>query len=1149
LKSFQESNMRGSENVFMGLLAVLVMGLALPARSTPASTESRPAANQKSTAPEVTGPDSADVLTVMRPVLDRMRESVGLPSYTSVRGVSDEERMKDLLGELRRPVKCDPAAEARMRDIEFMLATVPDYVDSNTAWMADEVLGAVQAALPHQGYVLDRFYLPELPEDAASHTGQGDEDHQVDDKRPAKHGATRRPHEIQPGALIFRGTCGWQVVLITPETATLGLHVAAFETAARFIMIWKARMDLELGTKPEDVYKELLIVGPTFSGSIDFLVAALERLATTEPGPQSIRVISGSATADINPTRFKGLCENLKHLKGCSYAAAMHSNRRTVNELCAFLSRMNPSWVPAKVGVVAEANTSFGIEFRSLFVGCASRRYTFPLHVSQLRADASAAPALPVLLTSPATALKLGEHIHPVDLVPPMRPDVASPLTDQSIGAMLDDIRHSGLAAVGIYATDVRDALFLSREIKRAVPEVQLFFPSAHLLYLHPHFVAYTRGAIVASTYPLSPFPQLWGTRGEDSSLREVFPSTVAQGVFIATLTQARRGADYLPDFPYSGPVDEDSVGDPELGGKPGMWMSIVGDDGLWPVQQHPAADANTRGPLLKRSPRIVVMAGVVLALIVGGHAAAWRALEPLRRQHRPITLIGNVLVATLGFWMGTVAFVNWFGPELALAITIGLIPVAASTAIIAISPTRALSPWSAQPPLQARTIVRPFRVAEWVIGVCWLLPSVALMTSVISTYWVSGVAATAKLAAARTIGAGIASPGASTVCLLAALYVPVIWSLVRLKALGYGYGTLAAGSRAFRHLLGSEEGTQSLAELLDVPARHLPRWYLTAIAVILSVAAGLLWSNVATVDGMAYTLFLGSASLIGVAAALALLVQSAEIWRRLQMLLMTMADLPLATALARLGLSRLRWHISVVPPDTRDLRIPLSLAAELRDHISDASVAALFGPETTAALDRLADDGGDRRTAVALTQSATWLELWTLSDALLPALVSCRWTKCAARTRRLASETPPVAACLDCCETLMAAVRALVLRDWTSRIMSGVFAAMVILGLLIAAHLLYAFQGRAFLLGLDVSVLMVASLAAVWILIGLEKDAILSLIWRTTPGRVTFNWLLVQRLVVYGVLPLLLVLGSMFPEVGETLVRLMEPLRKLTSL
>jgi hypothetical protein len=53
----------------------------------------------------------------------------------------------------------------------------------------------------------------------------------------------------------------------------------------------------------------------------------------------------------------------------------------------------------------------------------------------------------------------LGERIRPVDLVPPLRPDLASPLTDMSIAAMLDDIRRSGLAAVGIYATDVRDAL------------------------------------------------------------------------------------------------------------------------------------------------------------------------------------------------------------------------------------------------------------------------------------------------------------------------------------------------------------------------------------------------------------------------------------------------------------------------------------------------------------------------------------------------------------------------------------------------------------------------------------------------------------------------------------------------------------------
>jgi hypothetical protein len=1179
--------MRGAENVFMGLLAALAVGLGLPASSPPAPAAepqpetAPPAVAERTVAPVAIGSTRADVLAATRPVLERMRESVGLAPSRSGRG-GDEKRLHDLVSEVQRPVKCSHDDVPRARHVDFILATVPDYVDSNTAWMADEVLGAIRAALPHDGYVLDRFYLPELPSDSG---GQP--------PRPSTaQEAAVRLHESQPGVIIFRADCGWQVVLIALETATSGLHVAAFENAARFILLWQERTDKALKKDPAGVFRELRIVGPTFSGSVDFMVGSLLRLANTEPRPQSLRVISGSATADSNPAKLKSLCGRLSELQDCSYATAMHSNGETVSRLCTFLSGMNPSWVPRRVGVLVEFNTSFGMDFRELFDRCASRRYAFPLHIAQLRADARAAPALPFLLTSPAAALKLGERDGAVDLVPPLRPAVASPLTDQLIAAILDDIRHSGLAAVGIYATDVRDALFLSREVKRAAPDVQLFFPSAHLLYLHPDFVAYTRGAIVASTYPLSAFPQLWGggTDGRSASLREVFPSTVAQGVFIATLTQARRDANFLPDYPYSARSnDEDSVGMPELGPKPGLWMSIVGDDGFWPLQQatYPAG-VETRGPLLHGWPRSVAVASVVLLLIIGAHVAAfvlnWRgatgrrsgdeaswldrlrgcapfnalapppAFEEFARQHSLMSGIAYVLVGSLAFWMGTVIFVNWFGPNSVPASMVWLIPVAASTTIAVAAPARALSAWSMLLQPQARTMVQPIRAAEWLIGGCWLLPSLALISSAVATYWsheVPGI--TAQLAAARTIGAGIASPGASTVFLLAALYVPVVWSLLRLRALGYGYTTLAGRSAAFRRLLGSEEGTRSFAALLDVPARHVPRSYFIAIAVSLSVVTMLLWSNVATVEGMAYAVFLGSASLISVASALALLAQSLEIWRRLRVLLAAMADLPLAAALSRVGMSSLQWHISIVPPDTRDLRVPLSLAADLRDQMHIPAIAALLGPDTRVALDKvLRDDGRERQgTAMPLTQSATWLKLWQVSDALLPLLTSCRWTTCGEKTRRLAWEPQRsrVSACLDCCETLMATLRALVLRDLTSRIMSGLFSALVILGLLAAAHLLYAFQGRASFLGLDVTMLALASVASVWILIGLEKDAILSLIWRTTPGRVSFNWLLVQRLVVYGVLPLLLVLGSMFPEVGETLVRLMEPLRKLTSL
>src|SRR5262245_7883630 len=165
--------MRGGESVFIGLLAVLVLGLTLPAGTpVPAPApqgEAAPAVVGERPAPsDVTGSHSVDVLAVMRPVLDQMRESLSLPAYAPVPGVSDEKRLDDLVKAVRREVSCEPDKDPRARHVEFMLATVPDYVDSNTAWMADEVLGAIRAALSHDGYVLDRFDLPEQPEDSAS---------------------------------------------------------------------------------------------------------------------------------------------------------------------------------------------------------------------------------------------------------------------------------------------------------------------------------------------------------------------------------------------------------------------------------------------------------------------------------------------------------------------------------------------------------------------------------------------------------------------------------------------------------------------------------------------------------------------------------------------------------------------------------------------------------------------------------------------------------------------------------------------------------------------------------------------------------------------------------------------------------------------
>ena len=62
------------------------------------------------------------------------------------------------------------------------------------------------------------------------------------------------------------------------------------------------------------------------------------------------------------------------------------------------------------------------------------------------------------------------------------------------------------------------------------------------------------------------------------------------------------------------------------------------------------------------------------------------------------------------------------------------------------------------------------------------------------------------------------------------------------------------------------------------------------------------------------------------------------------------------------------------------------------------------------------------------------------------------------------------------------------------------------------------------------------------------ERDHVLSRLKSTTPGRVDVNWDFIKRIAMYGVLPLLVVIASLFPEIGGTLFGLLDPLRKLSS-
>jgi hypothetical protein len=122
-------------------------------------------------------------------------------------------------------------------------------------------------------------------------------------------------------------------------------------------------------------------------------------------------------------------------------------------------------------------------------------------------------------------------------------------------------------------------------------------------------------------------------------------------------------------------------------------------------------------------------------------------------------------------------------------------------------------------------------------------------------------------------------------------------------------------------------------------------------------------------------------------------------------------------------------------------------------------------------------------------------------------------------------------------CEEFVALQFAFVLRDVVARTVSALLTSMLCLTLLTASHLLYSFNGRSAVMTVDLLVVAAASLTSIWILVGMERESVLSRLRDTTPGRIDLNWAFLQRVAVYGVLPLLAVIASLFPEIGNSLL------------
>lgn len=530
-----------------------------------------------------------DVLRAfLRDYLDEEAMRVSNPPLEDRRRASDFSRLnRSSLAQ----VDVAHAARRDDTDLSFIVATVPDGVDSFAGWSFDPATDAIRRAAERSDYVMDRFFLPDW-----SNRGSGS--------------ALGRTHEEQPGAILFRAKPDPKsprrsllVVLLVLETPTTGVHAVAMDRALRLAGWWEG----------PGAYPELRILGPFYSGTTSSLQQSLGRVVPSLRVPE-VRIISGSATTATN----KGDLEDDK-----GYGAKVTFAATTLpDNRCELREQLQRHFGVTRMAWLTESNTVYGTsqtvpgtlpsapsrstECDALMVDV---NFTFPLHISRLR-DLSPAGPPDRQTVNTLLPLVLREAFTPSDAFPSLSP----PLTSAGAEMMLRNIgrliSRERIHVVGITATDARDKLFLARAIRQMQPSVTFITTEANILYSHPDYSDSVRGMLVASSYPLTSFvPEMVPADAADAR-RVSFSSSAAEGIYNAALVQmSRQGAKGPDPTPGSGsrvsffiygresiPVGQER--------RPSLWFSLVGREDTWPIR------LSATSPMARDNPRVTYTFG-----------------------------------------------------------------------------------------------------------------------------------------------------------------------------------------------------------------------------------------------------------------------------------------------------------------------------------------------------------------------------------------------------------------------------------------------------------------------------------------------------------------------------------------------------------
>jgi hypothetical protein len=519
--------------------------------------------------------------------------------------------------------------------VRFVIAILPDPIHTHLALTFDRGIEALQQAAQRMGYGFDRAILPwdvhpaSAPDDLA--------------KRQAAI-LEQRERESYPGLLIFhegpqhqkdRETANGArpepsdhhseplFVLVVAESPTGGLRRQQFGRALNI-------MKEISGESTESKSQPLRILGPSFSGSLESLNAALRSVSG-----RPIFVYSGSVSDSASITRFSrpdsryfsSFQENDEYTRD-QFIQFVCSNDYSPDEIATLsedetvfgaLAPSVPNSASGRSSKKSSAHSSEGVstpqagEFHpDLLPACADYldnkdpnrhkdlvQLHFPREISYFRSayqkETAAQQKSDAKSGASTLHLDLQEARGDDDSVSPYA-IAQNPLSQEAVMlGILTELQKHHVKFTIVYASDPADQLFLARYLRTGYPQGRVVITDPDLLFSREED-ALLRGVLGISAYALVPglSDRLnpWN-ESQEAHLDHLFVSGTSVGVFNAMLgllavsPENNPGRNHVPFAPYDSygiALQDNPASSPERNARPLLWLTILGRDGFWPL-------------------------------------------------------------------------------------------------------------------------------------------------------------------------------------------------------------------------------------------------------------------------------------------------------------------------------------------------------------------------------------------------------------------------------------------------------------------------------------------------------------------------------------------------------------------------------------